>query len=526
APPPELHPARKADDDDSETPDSPRASMARFLELTRASDYAGAAAYLDIPAQRAADGATLARRLIAVLDRYDWIDLDKISPRSTGALDDGLPASYESLGTIPSSGATPEPVRLVKQAGTPAKWVFTKTTVQRIDGWYDGLADRWFIEHLPAPLLRPGPRGMLWWQWIALPGMLLGSLVVGIFAAWGTRKVLGPIAKRTPNPWDDALLERLRGPAALAWGLVCAYIAVPALALYEPAQVFVQQLLKGGAFFDFFWALSRVMDVAARMMIGAGWARQRRGSLALITLLARVGKVVVVVFAVVAFLSELGYPVTSVIAGLGVGGLAIALAAQKTVENLFGAFSIGADQPFREGDFIKVDDVIGTVETIGLRSTRIRTLDRTLVTMPNGKLADTRIESFSARDRIRFVGSLGLARGTTATTLQRILEGAERVLREHSKVWPDNIVARLAEIKDTALIVELTCWFQTSEWGEFQLIRQEVLLAVMRIIEESGSRGEPITVPPGKAGESPPDSGSRATRPGETPGRPKDEAAS
>ncbi|HEX4340246.1 MAG TPA: mechanosensitive ion channel family protein [Polyangiaceae bacterium] len=503
----------KDDDDDAESPDSPRASMSRFLELTRASDYAGAAAYLDLPKGREDDGPVLSRRLIAVLDRYDWIDLDKLSGRPTGNVDDGLPASYESLGTVPSSGAAPEPVRLVKQSKPPIKWVFSKTTVERVDSWYDGLPDRWSLEHLPAPLLRPGPRGLLWWQWIAFPAMLLGSILVGALAGWATRKALRPIVKRTTTPWDDAILERLGGPGALAWALGFVYFTAPALALYEPAQVFLQQLLKGGVLFDFFWALSRVMDIGARMMVGAGWARQRRGSFALITLLARVGKVVVVAFAVVAFVSELGYPVTSVIAGLGVGGLAIALAAQKTVENLFGAFSISADQPFREGDFIKVDDVSGTVETIGLRSTRIRTLDRTLVTMPNGKLADTRVESFSARDRIRFVGSIGLVRTTTAAALQRILAGAERVMREHSKVWPDNIVARLAEIKEGSLMVELTCWFSTSDWTEFQVIRQEVLIAVMRIIEEAGTAAAPAP-PIGQTREGPPDSGSRATRPG------------
>ncbi|HVW29857.1 MAG TPA: mechanosensitive ion channel family protein [Polyangiaceae bacterium] len=505
----------KAQDEEAEMPDSPRASMAQFLELTRASDFAGAAKYLDLPKQLESDGPELARRLIAVLDRYDWIDLDRISPKSTGALDDGLPPNYESLGTVPGSAATPQPVRLVKQGGTPGKWVFTRTTVQRIDAWYENLPDRWFLEHLPAALLRAGPRGMLWWQWIALPAMLLVSILVGVFAGWATRKILHPIVKRTPTEWDDALLERLGGPIALALGLAFAWIAVPELALYEPAQVLVTQVLRGGALFDFFWALARIMDVGARVMIDASWARQRRGSLALIKLLARVGKVVVVAFAVIAFLSELGFPVTSVLAGLGVGGLAIALAAQKTVENLFGAFSIGADQPFREGDFIKVDDVSGTVETIGLRSTRIRTLDRTIITMPNGKLADSRVESISARDRIRFVGSIGLVRNTSTAATKYILAGAERVMKEHAKVWPDGIVARLAEIKDVSLTIELTCWFQTADFGEFQSIRHEVLLAVLKMIEEAPARAA-ASEPPRP--EAPPDSGSRTTRPNEAAG--------
>lgn len=514
-----AHDEKTAQDDETETPDSPRASMSQFLELTRASDFAGAAKYLDVPKQRESDGPELARRLIAVLDRYDWIDLDRISPKSTGALDDGLPSSYESLGTVPGPTSTPQPVRLVKQGGTPGKWVFTKSTVQRIDTWYENLPDRWFLEHLPATLLRAGPRGMLWWQWIALPVMLLASILVGVIAGWTTRKILHPIVKRTPAEWDDALLERLGGPIALALGLAFAWVVVPELALYEPAQVLFTQVLRGGVLFDFFWALSRIMDVGARLMSTATWARQRHASLPLIKLLARVGKVVVVAFAVIAFLSELGYSVTSVIAGLGVGGLAIALAAQKTVENLFGAFSIGADQPFREGDFIKVDDVSGTVESIGLRSTRIRTLDRTIITMPNGKLADSRVESISARDRIRFVGSIGLVRNTSTAATKYILAAAERIMKGHAKVWPDGIVARLAEIKDTSLTIELTCWFQTSDFGEFQSIRHEVLLAVMKVIEEAPARAVASDPPPPREGgaEPPPDSGSR-TRPNEAAG--------
>ena len=120
------------------------------------------------------------------------------------------------------------------------------------------------------------------------------------------------------------------------------------------------------------------------------------------------GKLVVGAIALMVALSALGYPVTSVIAGLGIGGVALALAAQKTVENLFGSVSILADQPFQVGDTIRVDTVEGTVETIGLRSTRMRTVDRTLIIIPNGKLADMRIESLGPRDRMRFATRLSL----------------------------------------------------------------------------------------------------------------------
>jgi MscS family membrane protein len=195
----------------------------------------------------------------------------------------------------------------------------------------------------------------------------------------------------------------------------------------------------------------------------------------------------VVIASIVALLSELGYSVTSLVAGLGIGGLAVALAARSTLENLFGAFSIGADQPFREGDFVKVEDFTGTVEAIGLRSTRIRTLDRTVITLPNGKLADTKVESFAERDRIRLACDLGLVYGTTAAQMRQILAGVERVLRDQPKIFPDAITVRFKELGASALTIEVMAWFLTKDFAEFQAIRQEVLLQFMAVVEGCGS---------------------------------------
>jgi MscS family membrane protein len=186
-------------------------------------------------------------------------------------------------------------------------------------------------------------------------------------------------------------------------------------------------------------------------------------------------------------LSQLGYPVATLLAGLGIGGLAVALAAQKTVENLFGAFSIGADQPFREGDFVRIEDFVGTVEHIGLRSTKVRTLDRTLITIPNGKLAEMRLESFSARDRIRLACTIGLVYETSTEQMRQVLTELESVLREHPKIWPDAVVVRFMAFAGSSLDIEIMAWFQTSDWSEFQVIRQDVLLAFMDVVEGAGT---------------------------------------
>jgi MscS family membrane protein len=172
---------------------------------------------------------------------------------------------------------------------------------------------------------------------------------------------------------------------------------------------------------------------------------------------------------------------------LGLGGLAFALAAQKTIENLFGAFSIGIDQPFREGDFVKIEDFVATVEAIGLRSSRFRTLDRTIITIPNGKLAEMRLESFTARDRLRLATVIGLEYQTTLSQMREVLSGFERVLRAHPKIWADAVVVRFREFAASSLDVEIMAWFKTADWSEFQLIRQEILLAFIEVVEHAGT---------------------------------------
>ncbi|HYG67965.1 MAG TPA: mechanosensitive ion channel domain-containing protein, partial [Anaeromyxobacteraceae bacterium] len=151
-----------------------------------------------------------------------------------------------------------------------------------------------------------------------------------------------------------------------------------------------------------------------------------------------------------------------------------------------GAFAIGIDQPFREGDFVKVEDVTGTVERIGMRSTRIRTLDRTVVTIPNGKLADTKAETFAVRDRMRLLANLGLAYDTTVEQMRAVLRELEAALRAHPKIWPDAVSVRFTEFKDSTLNVEVVAWFVTQDWSEFTLIRQEMLLRFMEIVERAG----------------------------------------
>jgi MscS family membrane protein len=344
-----------------------------------------------------------------------------------------------------------------------------------------------WTQHLPGPLVAMGPRGLAWWQWLALPLLLGASWVVGFFLGHVTRAVLTMLARRTKATWDDQIAGSVGRPLTLAWMVAAARALMVPLALPAGWQQPVAGGLRTGLYVAFFWFLLRVVTVGGEIIGRSAWAQARPASRSLVSLGARTLQIGVLAMAVVAILADLGFAVTSLLAGLGIGGLALALAGQKTVENLFGAFSIGVDQPFRVGDFIVVEGVMGTVEVIGLRSTRIRTLDRTVITMPNGKLADMRIESFAPRDRVRFACVLGLSRSARADQVRAVLAGVERALRAQSTLWPDGVTVRLKEITATSLDIEVQAWFVTPNFNDFQRIREELLLSFLELVESAGT---------------------------------------
>jgi MscS family membrane protein len=290
------------------------------------------------------------------------------------------------------------------------------------------------------------------------------------------------------RPWGPRLLHRLRRPVTMAWALALFWLLLPYLALTLRAEDLVERLLRALGYLAFFWALVRTVTIAGDEIADAKWATSRPNIRSITGVGVRLGKVVVGALALMVALSELGYPVTTVIAGLGIGGVALALAAQKTVENLFGSVSILADQPFGVGDTIKVDGVEGTVETIGLRSTRLRTVERTLVIFPNGKLADMRIESFGPRDRIRFSTKLALRRDTEVSRIEPLVKELREKLRAHPSVHADDVGVFLAGIGEWSYDLDVGAPVDTTDAGEFAKIREQLLLTCVRTVEEHGAK--------------------------------------
>lgn len=465
-------------------PGSPLASMRTFLELCRAGDYEAAAGFLELPKSRAAEGPELARRLEVVLDRRLPLQEATLSSEAAGTRGDDLPRNVDEVGTIELEDGTAEPVTMVRRYRPEPRWIFGKATVERIDIWYAQLENYWLIAHLPPALLESGPYGVPWWQWLALPLLLLGAGLAG----WLVARVGHLVAAAAFMPkLDRGLLGQLTWPFAVIWMLGIVYLMLPVLGLQSRVEAFVHTALRTAFLVVIFWILTRVIDLLCGLVMRSAWASTHASAASLVPLAKRIVKVALVAIVVVAVLADLGYPVASMIAGLGIGGLVVALAAQKTVENLFGAFAIGTDQPFRQGDYVRIEGAEGTVEAIGLRSTRIRTLDRTLVTVPNGKLADMRLESLAARDRMRLATTVGLSYGTTAAQLRTVLQGIDAALRAHPKLWDDKTIVRLAELGASSLDIEVMAWFQTTDPDEMGTIKQELLLAFLEVVESAGT---------------------------------------
>ncbi len=509
-------------------PDSPRASLRAYLDAARAGDWQRAARYLSLSPEQRPRGPRLAEELKAVLDRHLWFDLEEISPLSQGRLDDGLPPELEQVGKLPAGNGHTQSIRLVRtQDASGPYWAFSRATVSHIGDWYASLKDRWVRDLLTRAdlgvLLLPGPRDILWWQWIALPLLVLLAWALGRLLGLVTEKILGRVFARTRNTWDDQLLARIGPPLTFAWGLFVFYALLPSLGLTVPAEHLLRALVAGGTVVAVFWAMWRSLDVLVGALLETPWAKESASTRNLLAIGSNLGKGAIAAAGVVATLSAFGYPVATLLAGLGIGGLAVAFGAQKTVENLFGSISLAIDQPFRVGDFVKVQDFVGNVEAIGLRSTRFRTLDRTLVSIPNGHVADMRLESFSARDRMRLATTIGVEYGTTQAQMREVLEGFERVLREHQKIWPDAVVVKFKEFGPSSLDIEIMAWFEVPTWADFQLCRQQVLLGFMQVVEAAGtafafptrtvhlfnepapvSLAQPVPAGPGPAGVSDP----------------------
>jgi MscS family membrane protein len=469
---------------------TPRAAMLEFLTACRAGDYEDAARYLDLrhlsPAQRADDGPALARRFKAVLDRTLWVELDALSDDPDGDIEDGLAPGLESVGTIEVDGGPSVEVLLVRRSSEPP-WRISQVTLNAVPALAEALDLEWLEERLPAVWVETRFLELAPWQWVGLPALLLAAALFSWLATFALSFLASAAAGRTEQRYDDLIIDAANGPVRLLLGVFAFRVGQRFLALALPADEALAAVASALLVLGTTWLTLRAVDVAATFLRHRWQAAGEPGAVGLVPLGRRVAKVFLGSLAVIAVLQNLGVNVTGILAGLGVGGLAVALAAQKTVENLFGGVTLAADQPVRVGDFCRFGDRVGTIQEIGLRSTRVRTLDRTVVTVPNSEFSALALENFAERDRIWFQTVLGLRYETTADQLRHVLAGLTRLLRDDERVDPDPARVRFVGFGAFSLDLEVFAYIRTRDWAEFLRIREELLLEIMDVVAASGS---------------------------------------
>jgi MscS family membrane protein len=235
------------------------------------------------------------------------------------------------------------------------------------------------------------------------------------------------------------------------------------------------------------WAAMRVVEVATDRIRFALATEHESISSSILPLVNKLSKVIIFVITVTLILSNWGYNTTTVLAGVGVGGLAVALAAQKTLENLFGGVAVISDRPVLVGDTCRFGDRTGDVEDIGLRSTRIRTPDRTLVTVPNGQFSSMTLENLSRRDKIWFHPKVSLTRETSPAQIRQLLDAISQLLESNPKVDSGGRSVRFTAVGAYSLDFDISAYILTSDDDEFSRAQQELLLRILEAIEAIGT---------------------------------------
>jgi len=465
---------------------SPQDAIVQFLEACHAHQYVKAAHYLDLrqlpKVDRDKHAPDLARQLEDLLDDTPF-DIATLSRSPEGDTEDALPATREHLLTLEVGGqALQLQLERVEVSRGLKVWLVSADSVALIPKAHQVLNETSFEKKLPQVLVTHEVLDTPLWKWIVL---LVSGLLICIASRFVTQ-ALAALNRRIAI-LKSVHAEALLGPLRLA--LITSIFRI-VLAMVPPSAIvhlYIERAVALGFFLALAWAGAAVTDIVAERWRNRLDPRMRAMTYSVLPLGRQIFKMFLYLIALLALLSAWGYNTTTLLAGLGVGGLAVALAAQKTIENLFGGISVIGDRPVLVGDFCRFGNQVGTVTNIGLRSTRIRTLDRTIISVPNAQFSSMELENFSARDKIWFHQTLRVRRDTTSDQLRHVLSEVLDILQHHPKVEVGSIPVRFTGIGEYSLDIEVFAYVLTSDFDEFLGIQQDLLLEVMRAVEEAGT---------------------------------------
>ena len=485
-------PAAKPPAEDPLGRSTPQGAAAGLIRAAEQGNFARAAEYLD-SRLALSERRELARKLWVVLDRRLVSDASRLSNRPDGDLDDGL-TNRDRMGAVDSeSGGVDVFLDRVQRGSGDPIWLIAASTLREVPRLFDEIQPPWIERYVPVWLV-----ANRWWsiplyRWIAVL-LLIPLLFAG--ASLSTRaltRLTAPALRRfTRNP--DAKPVGVAPLRVLLLGLM--FYGASFWGLSLATRTFWQRVAGTLMIVALCWLTLRLLDLVAGLSLNRLERVNRSADTALVLLINRLLKATTVIVAALTFLYLADVDLTAALTGLGVGGIAIGFGAQKTIENLFGGIMVISDKPVNVGDFCRAGEFTGTVEDIGIRSTRIRTLNRTVVSVPNGLLSAMSLENFAPRDRFLLHHTVALGRQTTAEQMRLVLKQIRALLDGHPRVDPTSSRARLIRFSTASLDLEIFAYVLEHQQPAFLAIQEDLLLGVMDILEAAGASVAPSFVAP------------------------------
>jgi MscS family membrane protein len=471
---------------------SPRGTVEGFLRAVAARNYDNAALYLrlDPKLKKKPNRVKLAEALQTLLDAkgniypYSWI-----SDQPSGLTDDNLGPNLDRVG-VATVNAEPFDLILERTTGPDGGpiWLFSSETIERIPLDTAKASEQTFVEKVSPEFLEKH-------DWGGVPIAHWMAMVVIIILAYVAAVVITTILVHImPIVWKKARRESTAGIIHSFVLPIRLYLAVWIFVVGSREagiSIIVRQRLNDVtvivglvAILLLLWQL---LDFISTLIEKQLEHHGNHSGISAVLFLRRAAKVALVVLGIIFTLSTFGFNVTTWLTALGIGGIALALGTQKTVENFVGSVTLIADHPIRVGDFCKAGDVSGTVEQIGMRTTRIRTGDRTIISIPNGDFSSMKIENFAPRDRFLFDPVLSLRFETTPEQIRYLLVELRAILYAHPKVTPDPARIRFVGMSADALKLEVYAYIDTMSNDEFLEIQEDLLLRFMEVVNASGT---------------------------------------
>ena len=479
----ESKPAEVSKDPLSRT--TPRGTVLGFLSAAYDGKYEIAAQYLNTRA-RGVDAITLARELFFVLDRKLPAKLNNVSNDPLGSMSDPLDSRRELIGTVVTeTGRTDIYLERVDRRNAPSIWLFSRDTLVNIPRVYKEINAVTVEGLVPDFLLRRFFKLTLFgWSYffiilplvyliLSLLNRLLGA-AVGFTLRHVTRRaeIQNPVI--LPHPIRVLIVS------LTVYGTLSA-VSLSLLARQVGSTV-ARLILIVGLVWTMFLVSERLEAYVKKGLQHKG----RLSSTAVLRLGRRLMDFIVIVIGLIFALYSLGINPTAALAGLGVGGIAVALAAQKTLENVIGGVSLIMDGAIHVGDFFKIGDVLGTIEAVGLRSTRVRTLGRTIITIPNGQVATMTLENYSVRDQFWLHHLISLGHQTPSSKLNTVLAETRRLLERDARVLPATARIRLLRFAESSLELEVFAYVAARDWNQFLETQEEMLMSIKETLRSAG----------------------------------------